>query len=145
MGIDFVWRHSDKVHIGVFNFHGVNSVFSITKLNNSVLAVSNRHIIFNLDVLHAFNQAALNISCLRRFDRGVNKTNTTAHGVKEHLRRRESGNKRVFNKSSRGRTVIVFGIMGQRSTVESVRHALTVNGLLTDQTNHLGNIHLAAL
>ena len=145
MGIDFVWRHSDKVHIGVFNFHGVNAVFAITKLNNSVLAVSNRHVIFNLDVLHPFNQAALNISCLRRFNGGINQTNTTTHGVKEHFRRSEPGNKRVFNKSARGGTVIVFGIVGQCSAVESVRHTLTVNGLLTDQTNHLGNIHLATL
>ena len=66
MRVHFVGRHSNEIHIRVFDFHRVNAVLSVTELNNAILIVSDRHVIFHLDVFHTFDQAALNISCLRR-------------------------------------------------------------------------------
>ena len=143
--VNLVQAQVHQRHDLALHFDGVNAVLAVAELNDAALVVAHRHVVLNLQILHALDESALDISSRRGFHSGVNETHATTHGVKEELLRREPRNEGVLHEAARARGVVVLREVRQRAVLKPVGDALAVNELLSEARNHLRNVQIAAL
>ena len=145
MRVNLVQAQVHQRHDLALHFDGVNAVLAVAELNDAALVVAHRHVVLNLQILHALDESALDISSGTGLNGGVNETYATTHGVEEELLRREPRNEGVLHEAARPRRVVVFREVRQRAVLKPVGDALAVNELLPEARNHLRNVQIAAL
>ena len=74
----------------------------------------------------------------------IDQSLTTAHGMKEELRRRETGVEGIANKPLCRRGLVVAAKVWQGPVFEAVGDSLAINNLLPNACHHLGNIEVAS-
>ena len=145
VSIDLIKTHRNEWERLVLHLDRINTIIAIHKLNNSLFSITYSHIIFHLKILHTLNKTTLDISCLTRFNGGINQTYTTTHRMEEEFLWRQSRNKRTFDKSACQRSVIELVEVRQRPAIKSVRDTLAFDCLLTQTWNHLWNVQVTSL
>ena len=60
--VDFIQSHRDELEGLIFHLDRVDSVIAVGELDDALFAVSDGHIVFNLEILHALDETTLDIS-----------------------------------------------------------------------------------
>ena len=60
--VNLVQAQVHQRHDLALHFHGVNAVLAVAELNDAALVVAHRHVVLNLQILHALDESALDIS-----------------------------------------------------------------------------------
>ena len=144
-GTDLVHLHANVRRRLMLQLTRVHAIFPIEILNNNPRSVAHAHVIVDLAILHRLDKLALQIADLGRIHCSIDETFATTHGVEEELLRREASNKRVLHKATAIWAIIVFCVVRQRAVVKAIRNTAAIDVLLSDTTNHLGNVDRVTL
>lgn len=123
----------------------VHTVFSIQKLDNVAIGITDSAIVTNLEILHCLDETTLNVSRFGSLDGSIDKTFSTTHGVEPELLRCQTSEVRVFDETSRFGSVVVSRKVGQCTVFETEVDSLSLDKLLTDDTAHLRNVDKGSL
>ena len=63
--VNLVQPQVHQWHNLALHLDGVNAVLAVAELNDAALVVAHRHVVLNLQILHALDESALDISCGR--------------------------------------------------------------------------------
>lgn len=131
-----VVRFEDRNRL-ILHPHPIQTIFAVTQLKNLSDGVAHCAVIIDHHAFHRFDETPLNVAGFRGFHRRINKTLATAHRVKKKFGGRQTGQVRIFDESTRLRTVVVFDEMRQGSMPKSKRNSLPFDVLLPDTRNNL--------
>lgn len=128
----------------VLNVLCSNAVFSIDKLNNISLWISNSFVIGDNDILQGLNKSSLYVSCLRGLDSCIYDTFSATHSMEVELLWCQTLVITIGNKASTFWTKIILQKARQGSVIESKGHSLTLNILLTNKTWDLWYVYVVS-
>ena len=115
-----------------------NLTFRIVCISD--LPIAHRPVIVLDEVFERLDQPPLHVSSLCCLDSCVNQTLSSAHCMKEELCRGQTRVETVFDKTFGGRNLAMSLKMGQCSVLKSIGDSFAVDGLLSDTSDHLGDV-----
>mmetsp|Transcript_98404 Transcript_98404/g.300919 ORF Transcript_98404/g.300919 Transcript_98404/m.300919 type:complete len:346 (+) Transcript_98404:2663-3700(+) len=128
----------------VLNHLAHHAILAVKELDDVASAGAVRPIVLHLQGLHGLDQPALDVTGLRRLARRVDDAFAAAHGVHPHFLRRQPCEVRILDETPGLRPVVVLDEVRQSAVVETVSDAGTLDILLADTRNDLGDVNRGA-
>lgn len=123
---------------------GVESVVAVHELDDSSDRVAHRAVVATREILERLHQSTRHVPRLGRLDRRVDQALTSRNGVEQELGRDEPRVERVAHKALRGGVLGSLAEVGEGAVLEAVGHPRAGDDLLSDASDHLGDINLGA-
>lgn len=124
-----------------FQTSRIKHIVTVLELHDTSNRISNTQIVVRTQVLKRLHQSTSHITGFGSLDCSVDQTFSTRHRVEKEFGRSEAREERIADKTLGWRVLGLFTEMRKRPILETISNTRTTNNLLTDTSNHLGDVN----